>query len=95
MMLAKPCPHCGRRHGVSHARVAFANRFSAAICKACKKKFAPAMWQGWLLGEILLLPASFVGIGSASPTLFFTLLIVGIGVAVFLQQMFIPLVQIL
>jgi len=94
-MFAKPCPHCGRPHGVSHARVAFANRFSAAICKACKRKFAPAMWRVSLLGEILLLPASFVGIGSASPTLFFTLLVVEIGVAAVVQQTFIPLVQIL
>jgi hypothetical protein len=92
-MQLKPCPHCHGEHGVSRIRIAFAGRFNPAVCAQCGGKFLPGWWQGWLIGEVLLLPASCAAIGSASSPTFFSLLAIGFVTALVAQELFVPLVR--
>ena len=92
-MQPKPCPHCGGHHDVSRLRVAFSGRFNPARCSKCGGKFLPALWQAWLVVEVLFLPASCAAMGSASPPTFYSLLALGLLVALVAQEAFVPLVQ--
>ena len=92
-MPLRPCPHCGADHGVRRIRVAFAGHFNPAICKRCGGKFLTEFWQVWLIGEIALLPASYVSFASTSSLLFLVALGIGILIALTMQMFFASLVR--